>query len=286
MFPSSIGVPLNRLELAVIGILILGIIGYAGVGIVSAGSRVASADRTLNSVVSHQNTLNATFSDINSQLSALTSNATFNPRDAVGLVDKSVASSELASKTINSDDASLTAAQKGLHADRWLTMVGSTNLDREANRIAHARNALAAARTIATDKALEGRFWRSLYSGLADLATLNGQSSTGDLAGARTTLATMKTDIDQAAEQSAAPPLPSELGQLTKDLQAFVDDYGKKLDAESGGDDAGAVASQAGVDADLAKIAKYTIDSIGKQIDDFYRPMIARFNLEIAAATA
>jgi len=96
----------------------------------------------------------------------------------------------------------------------------------------------------------------------------------------------MKTDIDQAAEQSAAPPLPSELGQLTKDLQAFVDDYGKKLDAESGGDDAGAVASQAGVDADLAKIAKYTIDSIGKQIDDFYRPMIARFNLEIAAATA
>ena len=286
MFPSSIGVPLNRLELAVIGILILGIIGYAGVGIVSAGSRVATADRTLNSVVSHQNTLNATFSDINSQLSALTSNATFNPRDAVGLVDKSVASSELASKTINSDDASLTAAQKGLHADRWLTMVGSTNLDREANRIAHARNALAAARTIATDKALEGRFWRSLYSGLADLATLNGQSSTGDLAGARTTLATMKTDIDQAAEQSAAPPLPSELGQLTKDLQAFVDDYGKKLDAESGGDDAGAVASQAGVDADLAKIAKYTIDSIGKQIDDFYRPMIARFNLEIAAATA
>ncbi|TMG64421.1 MAG: hypothetical protein E6H82_14450 [Chloroflexi bacterium] len=286
MFPSSIGVPLKRLELAVIGILILGIIGYAGVGIVSAGSRVATADRTLNSVVSHQNTLNATFSDINAQLGALTSNATFNPRDAVALVDKSVASSELASKTINSDDASLTAAQKGLHADRWLTMVGSTNLDREANRIAHARNALAAARTIATDKALEGRFWRSLYSGLADLATLNGQSSTGDLAGARTTLATMKTDIDQAAEQSAAPPLPSELGQLTKDLQAFVDDYGKKLDAESGGDDAGAVASQAGVDADLAKIAKYTIDSIGKQIDDFYRPMIARFNLEIAAATA
>ena len=286
MFPSSIGVPLKRLELAVIGILILGIIGYAGVGIVSAGSRVATADRTLNSVVSHQNTLNATFSDINSQLSALTSNATFNPMDAVALVDKSVASSELASKTINSDDASLTAAQKGLHADRWLTMVGSTNLDREANRIAHARNALAAARTIATDKALEGRFWRSLYSGLADLATLNGQSSTGDLAGARTTLATMKTDIDQAAEQSAAPPLPSELGQLTQDLQAFVDDYGKKLDAQGAGDDAGAVASQAGVDADLAKIAKYTIDSIGKQIDDFYRPMIARFNLEIAAATA
>jgi hypothetical protein len=285
MFPSNIGVPRKRLELAVIGILILGIIGYAGVGILSAGSRVTSADRTLNSVVSHQNSLNATFSDIDSQLSALTSNATFNPKDAVALVDKSVASSELASKTINADETSLTAAQKGLHADRWLTMVGSNNLDREANRIAHARNALAAARAIATDKALEGRFWRSLYSGLADLAALNGQTSAGDLAGARSTLATMKTDIDQAAEQSTAPPLPSELGQLTKDLQAFVNDYGKKLEAQIAGDDAGAVASQAGVDADLAKIATYTIDSIGKQIDDFYRPLIVRFNSEIAAAT-
>ena len=278
--------PRKRFELAVIGTLIVCIIGYAGVGLVSTGDRVANADRTLNVVVSHQNTLNATFSDINSQLGALTANATFSPRDAVALVDRSVASSELAGKTINADDASLVAAQQELRTDRWLTMLGSSNLDRESNRIAHARNALAAARTIADDKTLEGRFWRSLYGVLADLAALNSQSTAGDLEAARSTLATMKAAVDQASEQSSAPPLPADLVQLTKDLRAFVNDYGKKLDAQLARDDEGAAASQASVDADLSRIATYSIDSIGTQIDDFYRPMIARFNSEIAAATA
>ena len=74
--------------------------------------------------------------------------------------------------------------------------------------------------------------------------------------------------------------------QLTKDLRAFVNDYGKKLDAQLARDDEGAAASQASVDADLSRMATYSIDSIGTQIDDFYRPMIARFNSEIAAATA
>ncbi len=278
--------PRKRFELAVIGTLIVCIIGYAGGGLVSTGDRVANADRTLNVVVSHQNTLNATFSDINSQLGALTANATFSPKDAVALVDQSVASSELAGKTINADDASLVEAQQALRSDRWLTMLGSNNLDREANRIAHARNALAAARTIADDKTLEGRFWRSLYGALADLAALNSQSTAGDLEAARSTLATMKAAVDQASEQSSAPPLPADLVQLTKDLRAFVSDYGKKLDAQLARDDEGAAASQASVDADLSKIATYSIDSIGTQIDDFYRPMIARFNSEIAAATA
>ena len=278
--------PRKRFELAVIGTLIVCIIGYAGGGLVSTGDRVANADRTLNVVVSHQNTLNATFSDINSRLGALTANATFSPKDAVALVDQSVASSELAGKTINADDASLVEAQQALRSDRWLTMLGSNNLDREANRIAHARNALAAARTIADDKTLEGRFWRSLYGALADLAALNSQSTAGDLEAARSTLATMKAAVDQASEQSSAPPLPADLVQLTKDLRAFVNDYGKKLDAQLARDDEGAAASQASVDADLSKIATYSIDSIGTQIDDFYRPMIARFNSEIAAATA
>jgi len=244
--------PRKRFELAVIGTSIVCIIGYAGVGLVSTGDRVANADRTLNVVVSHQNTLNATFSDINSQLGALTANATFSPRDAVALVDRSVASSELAGKTINADDASLVAAQRELRSDRWLTMLGSSNLDREADRI----------------------------------AALNSQSTAGDLEAARSTLATMKAAVDQASEQSSAPPLPADLVQLTKDLRAFVNDYGKKLDAQLARDDEGAAASQASVDADLSRIATYSIDSIGTQIDDFYRPMIARFNSEIAAATA
>jgi len=225
MFQKITVVQRKRIELVLIAILIIGVIGYAGAGLVYAGARVATADRTLNSVVSHQNKLNATFADINSQLGALTSNPTFKPQDAVALVDRSVANSEVASKTITEDDASLSTALKGLDDHGWLTFVGRSNLDREATRIGHARKALAAARTIAADKALEGHFWHGLYSGLADLATLNGQSTAGDLAAARSTLGTMKADVDLAAKQAGAPPLPADLNALMIDLQAFVNDF-------------------------------------------------------------
>jgi len=276
----------KRIELAIIAILIAGIIGYAGGGLLFSGARIASADRTLNTVVAHQNTLNATFSDINSQLAVLTSSSTFRPQDAVALVDRSVSNSELATTTISRDDASLRSELNGLDQYRWLTLIGNSNLDRETARIAHARNALAAARSIAADKAQEGRFWHSLYTGLVDLATLKSQTTSGDLTSAQATLKTMKSDIDQAAQQSGAPPLPAELAGLTRDLQAFVDDFGKQLDAQVAGDDASVAAYQANVQADLTKIASYDIDAIGKKIDAFYKPLIDHFNSEIGAATA
>ncbi len=276
----------RRLELAAIVLLIVAVIAYAGAGVVDAGARISVADHTLNNVVSHQNTLNATFTDINIQLGSLNSDPSFKPQDMVTLVDRSVASSELAAATINSDDASLREAMAGLGQNRWLTMVGRGNIDKEASRIAHARNALGAARTVAADKVLEGKFWHSVYSGLGDLAALNGQISSGDLASARNTLSTMKSDIDQAASQSSAEPLPTELGNLMKDLQTFVSDYGKQLDAQIAGDGASVTSYQASVQADLVRVGQYDIGAIAKKIDAFYKPLIDRFNAEIAAAMA
>jgi hypothetical protein len=65
-----------------------------------------------------------------------------------------------------------------------------------------------------------------------------------------------------------------------------VSDYGKQLDAQLAGDDATVAAYQSTIQADLAKITAYDIDKIGTEIDAFYKPMIDRFNAEIAAATA
>lgn len=276
----------KRIELAIIAILIVGIIGYAGGGVLYAGTRIASADRTLKIVVAHQNTLNATFGDINTQMRALTSSSTFRPQDAVALVDRSVSNSELATTTISRDDASLRSELNNLDQYRWLTLAGNGDLDREGAKIEHARNALAAAKTIAADKALEGRFWHWLYTGLVDLATLKSQTTSGDLTSAQATLKTMKSDIAQAAQQSGVPPLPAELAGLTRDLQTFVDDYGKQLDAQVAGDDASVAGYQANVQSDLTKIASYDIDAISKKIDAFYEPLIDRFNSEIGAATA
>jgi hypothetical protein len=70
------------------------------------------------------------------------------------------------------------------------------------------------------------------------------------------------------------------------DLQSFVTDYGKQLDAQLAGDDASVAPYQAGVEADLTKLSAYDIDKIGKEIDAFYKPLVDRFNSQIAAATA
>jgi len=276
----------KRIELSIVSFLIIAVLVYAGAGLVLSATRVASAERTLNIVVSHQNVLNSTFNDLDSQFSALSSGSAFNPQQAIVLVDRSISNSELATKTINDDEMSLSGVTSQLHSTRWLTMVGGTSLDREATRIGHAHNALGAARTIASDKVADGHFWHSLYTSLADLTMLNTQSGAGDLAAAKATLGTMQTDVDQAAQQSTAPGLPAELHALMTDLQAFVIDYGKELDAKQAGDDAAASGYQNALNADLQKIGSYDIDKIGGEIDAFYKPMIDRFNTEIAAATS
>lgn len=278
----------KRIEIAVTVIVIVGIIGYSGLGFAYSGERVAAAERTLNTVISHQNALNATFNDLNTQLSALNSSSPFNPKQAIALVDSSVANSQLAIQTINQDDASLIAAARRLDENRWLYVLGSGsgNLQRESGRIAHARNALAAAGTISADEIFDGHFWHSEYVVLADLATLNGQSGSGDFSGAKTTLATMKTDVDQAAQLSTAPGLPTALHDLMVDFQTLVADYGKQVDAQLAGDDAGVATYEASVQADRERIGAYNIDQIQTQIDGFYQPLIDRYNSEIAAATA
>jgi len=276
----------KRIEIAVIVILILGLIGYAGAGLVYSRSRVTNAEHTLNTVVSHQNSLNATFNDLNTQLSALNGTSTFNSQQAIALVDKSVANSELATQTINQDDASLSTAAGDLARNPWLTLVGRSSLNRESTRLAHARKALAAARTVSADEVLDGRFWHALYTALADLANLNSQSGAGDFNGAQSTLSTMKSDVDQAAQLSTSPGLPSALHNLMVDFQTFVTDYGKQLDAQLAGDDAGVATYQATLQADLTRIGGDNIDPIGTEIDAFYKPRINRFNYEIAAATA
>jgi hypothetical protein len=276
----------KQIEIAVLGVLIIGVILYAGTGIVYAGALSASAEHTLNTVVSHQNALNTSFNEIDSEVAALGGSGTFDPQQAVGLVDRSVISSQAAASRINLDDSSLASVQGQLDSSRWLTLVGHSTVDRESARVGHARKALAAARMIAADQVLDGHFWHALYTALGQLDTLNNQSGSGDFTSAEATLAAMQADVVQAVEQSTAPGLPPDLHALMLDLQSFVSDFGKQLDAQIAGDDATVVQYQTSLDGDRDKLGTYNVDKIGSDIDAFYRPLIERFNSEIAAATS
>lgn len=270
----------------VIVVLVIGIIGYAVTGLAYAQTRVGNADKTLGTVISHQNTLNTTFKDIDTKFNGLSSGSTFDPKQARTLVDQFVANATSAGTTVDQDDSSLVTARAGLGEQQWLTVVARSSLDREAGRIDHARKALSSARIVANDYVQDGQFLQAFLDAASDLDTLGAQSANADLAGAKSTLTTMKTHVEKALQLSTGPGLPGELHALMTDFESLVTDFGKLLDAAAAGNDTAITSAESSVQTDANKISNYNFDTISTEIDGFYKPLVDDFNAEMAKATA
>ncbi|MEO8746003.1 MAG: hypothetical protein ABI334_10185 [Candidatus Dormiibacterota bacterium] len=271
---------------AAIVIVVIGIIGYGVTGLVYASSRVAGADKSLNAVVSHQNNLNSTFKDIDTNFSSLSSNTSFDPVQARTVLDRFVANSKLAGTTIDKDDASLVSAQASLKEQEWLTVVSRGNLDKAGSRIDHARKGLASAKIVTADYVLDGMFFQAFIDSAADLDPLSTQSANADVTGARATLATMKADTDKALQLSTAPGLPKELHDLMVDFQKFVTDFGAILNAVTSGNNTALATAERTVQADSSKMSGYNFDKIQGDMDVFYKPLIDTYNSEMTKATS
>ena len=282
----SSGLRRTIIAVVIIAIVLIGIISYGVAGFAYAQTRVGNADRALNTVISHQNTLNTTFKDIDTKFNGLSSSSTFDPKQARTLVDQFVANATSAGATVGQDDASLVSAKASLGQQQWLTVLSRDNLDKEAARIDHARKALSSAKTLAADYVQDGRFLQYFLDAASDLDTLGAQSANADLAGAKATLTTMKTHVDKALQLSTAPGLPPELHSLIVDFESLVTDFGKLLDAAAAGDNAAITSAETRVQTDADMISKYNFTTIGTEIDAFYKPMVDEFNSEMALATA
>jgi len=273
------------IAIVVVVIVVVGIIGYAVTGLAYAQTRVGGADKTLSTVISHQNNLNSTFKGIDVSATGLNS-ATFNPQQARTLLDAFVANAKLAGTTIDQDDAALASARASLGEQQWLTMIARGSLDNEAARIDHARKALTMAKTIAADYAQVGEFWQALVDAFSAGQTVGNQAATADLAGAKATLATTKTFADKALQLSGGPGLPPEVHSLMVDFEALVADFGKLLDAVAAGDDNAIVTAENQLQADATKVAGYDFTKIEAETKTYYTPLVDGFNAEMARAAA
>ncbi len=271
--------------LVILAIVMIAIIGYAVVGFAYASSRVASAHSRLNTVVSHQNSLNTTFKDIDTKFGSLNSSAAFDPVQAKTLLSQFVANAQATGVTVGNDDTSLVTARSGLGEQQWLTVLSRSSLDSEKARIDHARAALANAKTVAADYAQDGLFLEAFIDAASDLNMLGTQAANADVSGARTTLTTMKTHVDKALQLSTAPGLPPELHSLMVDFESLVTDFGKVVDAAASGNNAALTGAESAAQGDASKLSSYNFDTIGTQIDAFYKPLIDGFNSEMAKAT-
>ena len=282
----SSGLRTTIIAIVVIVIVVIGIIGYAVAGFAYASTRVAGANKSLNTVVSHQNSLNTTFKDIDTKFNGLSSSSTFDPKAAHTLIDQFVANATSAGASVDKDDASLVSAKASLNEQQWLTVLSKGSLDKEAQRIDHARRGLASAKTIAADYIQDGQFLQSFIDAATDLDTLGTQSANADLAAAKATLATMKTHVDKALQLSTAPGLPVELHDLMVDFQALDADFGKLLDAAAAGNVNAITSAEQAVEKDATKISAYNFDKISTDISAYYKPLVDTFNSEMQKATA
>jgi hypothetical protein len=273
------------IAIVVIAIVVSGIIGYAVTGLAYAQTRVGNADRTLSTVISHQNSLNTTFKGIDVSATGLNS-TNFDPKKASTLLDQFVANAKLAGTTINKDDATLASARAGLDEQQWLTTIARGSLDSEAARIDHARKALSMAKVIAADYAQVGGFWQALIGAFSDGQTVGNQIAMADLAGAQATLTTTKADTDKALQLSGAPGLPPELHALMVDFESLVADVGKLLAVVATGDDNAIVSTENQLQADATKVDGYDFAKIEAEIKSYYQPLVDSFNAEMARATA
>lgn len=270
----------------VVVILLVGIIGYAVVGFAYSSSRVANADRSLNTVISHQNNLNSTFKDIDKQFNGLSTTSAFDPKQSRTLIDRFVANAKSAGTTVEHDDASLVSARAGLKGQQWLTALSRSPLDREAARIDHARKALSNAKSIAADYVKDGEFFQAFLDAMLDLDTFLNLTSAGDLTAVKATLPSLKNHVDTALQLSAAPGLPSDVHDMLVDLQTLVADFTTLIDALVANDNPAVASAGRRVEADGTKIGAYDFTKIGTAIDAYYKPRVDAFNSEMAKATA
>jgi hypothetical protein len=267
-------------------IVLVGIIGYAVLGFAYTSTRIASADRSLNTVISHKNNLNSTFKDIDKQFNGLSSTATFNPTQSRVAVDQFIANAKAASTMADQDDASLVSARVGLDGQKWLSAFSRNGLDRESARIDYARKALSNAKSIAADYAKDGEFFQAFLDSLLDLDRTLTLYSNGDVAAAKANLPKLKTHVDSALQLSAAPGLPSEVHALMVDFETLVADFGTLLDAVAANDSPAIVTAGRAVEGDGTKIGSYDFTQMGLDIDAYYKPRVDAFNSEMAKATS
>lgn len=279
------GLRLKVTILTMVAIVVAASVGYVSLGLAFAGQRVNAADSTLNMVTAHQNSLNKTLGSVDATFSSLTGGATFNPTQARAAADQFIAASKNADAMIDRDDADLSQASAGLRDAPWLTMISRSNLDHERTRIDHAHQALTSARAVAAGHVQDGQFMATFIKSTQDLSSVINSTAAGDWANARSQLSTMKTDVNAALQASSAPGLPAELHSAMLDLQVFAADYGKLIDASQAGDDAGVSSATNAVQADAAKIGGYNFDQIVSEVDAYYKPLIDRFNSQMALAT-
>ena len=279
--------PLVAIVLVVLLLILVGG-GYVVGGFVYGNGKVNSATDAYNKVVDHENALTDLFNKLDAQFNSNNSNTTTASADSIKQ-DKTLnlqlaSQSKTAQPTVEADDQALATAASSLNENSWLTALSKSSLDKSANRISHARAALAIAKTVLADSILYGTFYASVDDASLDLDALDTAGNAGDLNAVDTAITTLKSDVAKAIQEDSAPGVAAQMDGFLKDLQKTANDFATLVVAVRAGNSAGVNAAVAALDADTTKLDGYDFNAMGASEQAFYKALIDKYNTEIDAA--
>ena len=279
--------PLVAIVLVVLLLILVGG-GYVVGGFVYANGKVNSATDAYNKVVDHENALTDLFNKLDAQFSSNNKNTATNSTDSIKQ-DKTLnlqlaTQSQAAQPTVESDDQALANAASSLNENSWLTALSKSSLDKSANRISHARAALAVAKTILADSILYGTFYASVDDAALDLDALDTAFNAGDLNAIDSAITTLKSDVAKAIQEDSAPGVASQMDPFLKDLQKTANDFAALVAAARAGNSNGVNAAAAALEADSTKLDGYDFTAMGTSESAYYKALIDKYNTEVDAA--
>ncbi len=187
---------------------------------------------------------------------------------------------------VESDNARLEAAAAKLRDMQWLTLFSHGSLDHASERIAHAQKALAAAKAITSDFALDGQFFQAFASALVDVGNFSSESNAKDSAAAISTALLLKSDVEKALPLSTAPGLPTEVHRYMVAFETVTADLQVAFNAALAGDQGAFNTAKAKLDSDGAALDAITMSNVDSEMKAFYQPNVSAYRAELQLASS
>jgi hypothetical protein len=279
--------PLVAIVLVVLLVILAGG-GYVVGGFAYANSKANSATDAYNKVVDHENALTDLFNKLDAQFNSNNKNTTTDSLDSIKQ-DKTLnlqlaSESKAAQPTVESDDQTLASAGASLNENSWLTALSKSTLDKSANRINHARAALAVAKTILADSILYGTFYATVDDAAIDFDAIDTAANAGDLNAVDAAIQKLKSDLATAITQDSAPGVASQMDPFLKDMQTTANDFSALVAAVRAGDGNQVNVIVKKLDADTTKLDSYDFTAMGNSEQAYYKALIDKYNAEVDAA--
>jgi len=263
-------------------LILIGAVGYGIGGYLFASNRISNAAGAINLASAHRASINTSFDLMASQIASFDSTDGTKSKATSGQI---VSESQTMASTVAADTRVLRSAEVRLDDASWLTAFSRSGLRDAADRVDHARKALADVKAATDDSGHLGQFLQAYFQVEIDLTTLLTDIQNNDQSGAVNAYSSLRTDTPNALQLANVPGLPPEFHDFLIAIQAYAADIRQESIASAAGDQNAVAAAEKLALADFDKAVAIDFAGTTAKIRSYYQQYRDDFNAEMDKAT-